>query len=385
VATAGEPTLTHALLAKALGVTVTTIKSYRRKFPEFFRTASLGKPIRFPADTLALCRRIHHHFKRGLSVEETRKHLAQEFEAVSLAPKQAPAPQAVPEQGKASLERIEDLLEGLFDLQNRSHSLMAELLAKLDTVADRLSQTHPATGQASQAGRAVQPSPSGSAALGAPGRIQRAIDGAAQTAPVWPPKTTPAAPENVGPGAVDSPGAAQTARKAPSGLPGQTPASAKPDATTVTGPAQAAHSGAGIGAGREGSPEQSASGNGQRPPVEFLGMPVVVHSANGDFLGVTSPLGRPFTLEQFEAFLVRRAQDEGGFSSAWIRQGQQWTLRLEGLHAGQDEAREHHFLQAVTPRGNTVARFASLSVNGKPASDADLQAFLRQVKDSLAS
>lgn len=376
MATAGEPTLTHALLAKALGVTVTTIKSYRRKFPEFFRTESLGKPIRFPADTLALCRRIHHHFKRGLSVEETRKHLGQEFEAVALAPELAPAPQAVPENSKASLERIEDLLEGLFDLQNRSHSLMAELLAKLDTVADRLGQTHPATGQASQAGRAVQPSPSGSAAsglaaLGAPGRIQRAIDGAAQAAPVWPPKATPATPANVGPGTVDTSSAAQTARKAPSGLPGQTPASAKPDAAT--------------GAGREGSPEQSASGNGQRPPVEFLGMPVVVHSANGDFLGVTSPLGRPFTLEQFEAFLVRRAQDEGGFSSAWIRQGQQWTLRLEGLHAGQDEAREHHFLQAVTPRGNTVARFASLSVNGKPASDADLQAFLRQVKDSLAS
>lgn len=313
---AGEPTLTHALLAKALGVTVTTIKSYRRKFPEFFRTASLGKPIRFPAETLTLCRRIHHHFKRGLSVEETRKHLGQEFEAVAGAPEKAPAPQAAPEHDKASLERIEDLLEGLFDLQNRTHSLMAELLAKLDTVADRLGQAQPA---ARQAVRAERPATSG--------RIQRAIDDAAQEA----------------------------------------------------------HAEARAGTGREGSPAQNSTMTGPRPPSEFLGMPVVVHSANGDFLGVTSPTGRPFTLEQFEAFLVRRAQDEGGFSSEWVRQGQQWTLRLEGAHAGQDEAREHHFLQAVTPRGNTVARFASLSVNGKPASDADLQAFLRQVKDSLAS
>lgn len=382
MATAGEPTLTHALLAKALGVTVTTIKSYRRKFPEFFRTASLGKPIRFPADTLALCRRIHHHFKRGLSVEEARKHLGQEFEAVALSPEQAPAPQAVPEHGKASLERIEDLLEGLFDLQNRSHSLMAELLAKLDTVADRLGQTYPATGQASQAGRVARPTPSGPP-VSAPtvsGRIQRAIDDAAQTAPVWSPKAPSSA--NAGPGTVAQ-DSAQTARKAPSGLPGQTPAPAKPDAATIAGPAQAAHTEAGTG--RESHPEPGATDISPRPPAQFLGMPVVVHSANGDFLGVTSPLGRPFTLEQFEAFLVRRAQDEGGFSSAWIRQGQQWTLRLEGTHAGQEEAREHHFLQAVTPRGNTVARFASLSVNGKPASDADLQAFLRQVKDSLAS
>jgi len=362
VATAGEPTLTHALLAKALGVTVTTIKSYRRKFPEFFRTASLGKPIRFPADTLGLCRRIHHHFKRGLSVEETRKHLGQEFEAVALAPEKAPAPQATQEPGKASLERIEDLLEGLFDLQNRTHSLMTELLAKLDTMADRLGQTPPATGLA---GRAARPTPSGSAASGsavpgAPGRIQRAIDEAARATTVWPRKASAAAPENAGPGTVGT-----------------------PDAATGAAPEHAARPEA--GSGRGSIPAQSVTGVGPRPPAEFLGMPVVVHSANGDFLGVTSPLGRPFTLEQFETFLVRRAQDEGGFSSSWVRQGQQWTLRLEGTHAGQDEAREHHFLQAVTPRGNTVARFASLSVNGKPASDADLQAFLRQVKDSLAS
>lgn len=367
MASAGEPTLTHALLAKALGVTVTTIKSYRRKFPEFFRTASLGKPIRFPAETLALCRRIHHHFKRGLSVEETRKHLGQEFEAVAAAPEKASATQAAPEHGKASLERIEDLLEGLFDLQNRTHSLMTELLAKLDTVADRLGQPQPGAGQISQIERAARPA--------APGRIQRAIDEATQTAPVWPPKASPAAQANAG--TVGTPSQARTSHNAPSELPGQTPASAKPDAAAVADPE--------TGTGRKDSPAQGAAVGGPRPPAEFLDKPVVVHSANGDFLGVTSPTGRPFTLEQFEAFLVRRAQDEGGFSSAWIRQGQQWTLRLEGTHAGQAEAREHHFLQAVTPRGNTVARFASLSVNGKPASDADLQAFLRQVKDSLAS
>jgi len=162
-------------------------------------------------------------------------------------------------------------------------------------------------------------------------------------------------------------------------------APARPDAAIVASPARTEHSVVGTGAGLEIHPESGATGSGPRPPVEFLNMPVVVHSANGDFLGVTSTTGRPFTLEQFETFLVRRAQDAGGFSSAWVRQGQQWTLRLDSSHDGQNEAREHHFLQAVTPRGNTVARFASLSVNGKPASDADLQAFLRQVKDSLAS
>ncbi|MFP5221444.1 MAG: MerR family transcriptional regulator [Acidobacteriota bacterium] len=349
--TAGDTTLTHALLAKALGVTVTTIKSYRRKFPEFFRTASLGKPIRFPAEVLELCRRIRHHFKRGLSVEETRKRLAQEFEAVAQAPEEATAPQPAPEQGNASAQRIEDLLEGLFDLQNRTHSLMAELLAKLDTVADRLGQPQPAAGQTV---RAARPAPSG--------RIQRAMDDTTRAGLVRP----GSAPRR------DDPAPAAGANAA-------SPVS------LASSSAQAGHSGAGTGTAREGDPEQADQANGLRPPAQFLGMPVVVLSSGGDFLGVTNVTGRPFTLEQFEAFLVGRARAEGGFSAAWVRQGQQWTLRLEGTHDGQDEAREHHFLQAVTPRGNTVARFASLSVNGKPASDAELQTFLRQVKDSLAS
>ena len=308
-----EPTLTHRLLAKSLGVTVTTIKSYRRKFPEFWRTASQGKPIRFPTETLDLCRRIQQHFKRGLSVEETRKRLAGEFKTYGTPPTPGPAGQAAAEPAHDQLTRIEGVLESLFTLQNRTHSLLAELVSKLDTLADRLG---PASAQTPAQTPAQSPAP----APPSPGsaRIAQAIDHAV----------------NHTPGVL---------RREPG------PASGPP------------------------LPE------GPRPPAEFMDLPVVIRTGEGEFLGVTNKSGRPFTLAQFEAFLTMQAEAQGRPTALWLHQGQEWTLRLES----QGRASDHHFLQAVTPRGNNVAQFASLSVGGTPASEAAMQAFLRQVKDTL--
>lgn len=292
-----DPTLTHKLLAKALGVTVTTIKSYRRKFPEFWRVASQGRPIRFTPDSLELCRRIRHHFGRGLSVEEARARLAQEFEAA--APPAAPAAQPPAQQVQAptpapdSLARMEHLMEGLFSLQNRTHSLLAELVAKLDTLTERMAQQpQPATPLARP--KPVQPAPA--PRLERP-RVDRAVTVAATAA------------------------------------------------------------------------------EGDRPQAAMLDMPVAVLSADGEFLGVTVPGTGALTLSRFEAWLCRN-----GSGARWTRQGDRWTLQVR-----QDgQARDFRFVQAATPRGNTVARLETLALEGEPASDAELQAFLRRIKDSFA-
>lgn len=370
---------THASLAKALGLTVTTIKSYRRKFPEFWRVASRGKPIRFPAESLALCRAIHRHFQRGLSVEEARARLSLEFESAalpegrrpdrmptsdpghprepvrtvgtpaayapaspsgsgetpgaSLSPESRTGPDTAAVPGAAcarttippgtpgnpeALARLETLMEGLFGLQNRTHSLLAELLAKLDTLADRLG-------------------------------------------------SVPATP---GLGKAVAPEANQSAFKDPP--PGQTPSGAAPGL-------QPPRAGASDPApGRPGAPS-AVRVEGLRPPETLLALPVVVRSSGGDFLGVSGRDARPCTLERFEAFLLRRAGHMGLAQVSWSHGGGEWTLEL----VSQGQRHEHHFQRAVTPRGNEVARFASLSVNGRPASEAALQAFLRQVKESL--
>lgn len=74
-----EQTLTHKDLANALGVSETTIKSYRRKFPGCFPVASKGKPIRFKAEAKEVALRIRDLFSTGMSIEEVRERLGVDF------------------------------------------------------------------------------------------------------------------------------------------------------------------------------------------------------------------------------------------------------------------------------------------------------------------
>lgn len=75
--------LTHKDLSRQLGVSETTVKSYRRKFPGCIPVANQGKPIRFAVEALAVCKRIRDLFELGMSIPEVRARLAAEFPWVS--------------------------------------------------------------------------------------------------------------------------------------------------------------------------------------------------------------------------------------------------------------------------------------------------------------
>ncbi len=75
--------LTHRDLSRQLGVSETTVKSYRRKFPGCIPVANQGKPIRFAAEALAVCKRIRDLFELGMNIPEVRARLAAEFPWVS--------------------------------------------------------------------------------------------------------------------------------------------------------------------------------------------------------------------------------------------------------------------------------------------------------------
>ncbi|MDR3175638.1 MAG: MerR family transcriptional regulator [Desulfovibrio sp.] len=76
-------TLTHKELARRLGLSETTVKSYRRKFPGCFPVASKGKPIRFTEDALRVAQRIQKLFGEGMDVGEVQARLAAEFGWIS--------------------------------------------------------------------------------------------------------------------------------------------------------------------------------------------------------------------------------------------------------------------------------------------------------------
>ncbi|SHN63447.1 MerR family transcriptional regulator [Desulfovibrio litoralis] len=77
------PSLTHKGLAEFLGVSETTVKSYRRKFPDCIPVANMGKPIRFTPEAVKVCLKIRDFFEQGMSIIEVRERLSQEFSWIS--------------------------------------------------------------------------------------------------------------------------------------------------------------------------------------------------------------------------------------------------------------------------------------------------------------
>jgi len=325
-------TVTHEDLAQALGVSVTTIKNYRRQFGAFLPIAREGRPLRFHASALDVCHRIRNLFADGLSASKSLDVLQSEFPSffnnrhLSKVKKSAPSTSAserldLPEEGQTEPEenlvkrleamealfenanrrvgRVEKLLEDLFTLNNRANTLQNELLAKLETL----------TGVPGSIGYAASPSPN-------------------------------AAREEPAPAVAEEPAAPEYAPRAN---------------TSVL----------------------------FEPPADLAPLPVVIFSELGEFLGVTDKKGRPFTLKEFQAFLERRAAGLGKFDSTWSSDQDAWVLTFGGSGPSSGQIHDHYFRRTKTTKGNLVAHFYQLRINGNVVTKAFLHAFLRQIKDSL--
>ena len=95
--------LTHKALAELLGVSETTVKSYRRKFPGCIPVANQGKPIRFTPEAAAVALRIRDLFSTGMSVEEVRRRLASEFTWIQAEAPEDTTPQAATTHASAAI------------------------------------------------------------------------------------------------------------------------------------------------------------------------------------------------------------------------------------------------------------------------------------------
>jgi hypothetical protein len=324
-------TLTHEDLAKATRVSVTTIKNYRRQFGQFLPVAREGRPLKFHASALDVCRRIHGLFGDGLSACAVSDALHSEFpaffknrhlskassseqeKALSLAPgepgtarieqgedlsKRLEAVETMFENTNRRVGRVEKLLEDLFTLHNRANTLQNELLAKIEAMAPLPSRT------------------------GYPDKPSASLQDSAR----------------------------QSVAEEPA-QPGYAP---RAEAKVLF-----------------------------EPPADLAQLPVVIFSELGEFLGVTDKKGRPFTLKEFQAFLERRAAGLGKFESTWSLDQEAWVLTFGGSGPSSGQVHDHYFRRTKTAKGNLVAHFHQLRINGSVVSQAFLHAFLRQIKDSL--
>ncbi len=117
--------VTHRDLAKLLGVSETTVKSYRRKFPDCIPVANKGKPIRFTSKAPAVALRIRDLFSEGMSVPEVRTRLAAEFEWI-----EAKLPEAKVEKRvapSAEVRGVANIARGVVDMNLRQDALLRRM------------------------------------------------------------------------------------------------------------------------------------------------------------------------------------------------------------------------------------------------------------------
>lgn len=327
-------TYTHKDLAALCGVSETTIKSYRRKFPGFIPVLTRGKPIRFKKEAGEVCLKIRDCFNKGMSVNETHRVLKNHFKEHREAAKKSPATPAPegsvvsPEylekffatagqmmQGMASLAtaqakaerrlgKLEKAVETLIDIETRNSDAFAQLMTQLKAPATETSSTKPSSSEAGAAAAAPQV------------RARKIV--------------------NV---------------KSPEG-----------DVKSYA-----------LEKKEEEGEEPPAF---ERPTDAFLNTPIVIRNDQGEFLGVPGRL----SVASFTEILVREAEEGGASHSQWYRTDDTWVFAME---APGGDTHELFFETTTTPRGNLVVHLERLDVNGKETSPQFLQEFFRQVKDKI--
>lgn len=319
-------THTHKDLALLCGVSETTIKSYRRKFPAFFPLHSRGKPLRFKAQAAAVALRIRELFQQHLSVPEIRKRLKAEFTEYQ---ENERASISADTSGQFSGENLDKLLttakrmmDGMAALAT-AQARSEQRLAKLEDALAKLVQAEAGRGQ-SDADREAGAEKAAGAERRVTARKIVTVQGREGGAESYSLEGGP------------QPEAA-------------TEAAAEADAAPQWGQGPTA------------------------PPEEDLDEPVAIQSERGEYLGVPGRM----TLGEFAATLERECRAAGACVSSWQHTGEDWVLTLAQGHSGRNDL---WFTRTRTPRGNVVMLLHRMQVDGQEASQAFLLEYFRQVK-----
>lgn len=383
-----EKTFTHKALADLLGVSETTVKSYRRKFPGCIPVANQGKPIRFSPDAAAVATRIRDLFETGMSVEEVRLRLSKEFSWISpeqpkttskataeLSPElslgvsnMAKSMVAMTQQQKALLSRmqgIEKLLEDLGigggDMEERRQKNAAaarerELL--LDERLDRLDETTKELADnlaslADQLGRFL-------------GQRHSAAEG-------WTKDAAAAALATAAQLVAETAGESRTSDQE------RSPASAHPRQSSIA--ADTESSAAKIislrpGAGAPGAAPVAPVAPGfnsaaqAEPPRHFFSLPLVVRTGQGQYISAGGRGRGRFSINDLKAMLIYGYTPPNHFTLRWENHGQGWWLHLEQLSG--ELSYQLLLMELPSQKGGTVAEILQVKKNGDALHPAEM-------------
>lgn len=407
-----EGNLTHRDLARLLGVSETTVKSYRRKFPDCIPVASQGKPIRFTAEAAAVSLRIRDLFEMGMSVEEVRARLAAEFAWITpeapasddrddAEPAEPAAPAAPAQPARVELPQdftlaVSNLAKSMVGLTQQQNAILKRVqhIETLITALAPVSGDGSVPGATGETGETGTPGATGlqgrpawldeaqalaarfEALLGAVAGPEGADAGhPASVAASRAPSSAPAMPENPAPAtpggeAADAEADAALASSAPSALSGgrvvpfpggmAVPASDVPNGPT---------------------PLDAAFPAPQDPPRHLLALPLVVQSPQGEFLGVAGRARGRFCINDLKAMLAFAFQPPDNYvlRSEPAEDGG-WWLTLEQPQAETPYDVVLLVDESVTPRGNQVAVVRRYVANGVESHPTEIYGFLRAVQ-----
>lgn len=315
--------LTHDDLANETGVSVTTIKSYRRKFPGFIPVLGFGKPIKFAPDALRVCLAIRDCFGQGLSVRETRKKL----EEAGFAPDPGSVPPPSPQQDAAgfSTERMDEFLRAA-GIMMQSVSKLAQAQKNTDQRLEKLERLMTELAATEAENRQVL------ARLGA---------------------TEPAA------------------RRFGS--------EARPAARRVV---KVRSSQGTVQSYTLGDAELSPDTPPETPPDTLLDVPVALQKESGEFLGLPGRL----TLRSLAEKLPEQGAPPGGVLPSWHREGAAWRFEVTSLDSAMGgKVCGLYFEPRTSPAGVRLAVMTRLLLNGQEASAAQRMKYFRQIKDRHAA
>lgn len=365
--------LTHKDLAKLCGVSETTIKSYRRKFPNFIPVLTEGKPIRFRPEAGEICLTIRDCFAKGMSVNATWKVLKENFkehrkDRSGKGAKPAAAPQSADPAAGVSSEYMEKFFETAGQMMHGMAQLATaqarsdQRLKKLEKAIEGLVATETRNQE----------------------RFAEMLEALRGTTPA--PGTHTYSPD------MDRPGSEAEPEEAASGPTDDAPASAedekahRPKRRILNVRGREGVKSYELGEEREEAekaeadrPDESAdkpeASTWEHPSDTFMDTPIVIRNEQGEFLGVPGRL----PLRGFVEALENEAGNAG--RSRWERRDRSWVYEMQ---AANGERHELFFGGTKTPRGNLVVLLWRLDVDGKETSPAFLQEFFRQIKDRIA-
>ncbi len=358
--------LTHQDLARAAGVSVTTIKGYRDKFPGCFPVLRQGKPLRFDPRASEACLAIRQGFLDGLSVEQLRERLRLRLPWSWRHP--LPEKPAI----SADLQRtVQDLARTVVRLSR----------AQAETL-ERLERLEGAVGGASGRGAAPRPG-SGGAGDRDPEALRRDLDAASraqgaalerldaevralgQRLAALPPQDARVVRIR------DASGQAQ--RYALHRLPPEDGARNGAADPAAPGGPQAPPSAAGTAAGAPPGGDWPGSG----PVIPAWDLPLTVRSARGEYLGLAGPGGH-LSVRGFVR-LVARGLGLAPESASWSGGADGWRLDL-----GDPPTHSLDFCETTTPRGNRVALVQAMRIDGQPQDAEALVELLRTLRQQFA-